>query len=86
MSTAVFTFSYIICTNGQKSYPVYKILNISFFVQSTKINQVSLERTIQDTFNDKILKEFGSLPSMQNPHKVGHYNLRSYIMPIRQNQ
>ena len=45
-----------------------------------------MERTIQDTFNDKILKEFGSVPSMQNPHKVGHYNFGSYIMLIRQNQ
>ena len=33
---------------------VHRVLNISFFVQSTKINPVSLERTIQDTFNDKI--------------------------------
>ena len=62
------------------------VVNISFFVQITKINQVSLKRTIQDTFNDKILKEFGSVPSMENPHKVGHYKLRSYIMLIRQNQ
>ena len=51
------------------------VVNISFFVQITKINQVSLKRTIQDTFNDKILKEFGPVPSMQNPHKVGHYKL-----------
>ena len=75
-----------IYTNGQKSCPVHKILNISFFVQSTKMNQVSSERTIQDTFNDKILKEFGSVPSMQNPLKVGHHKLGSYIMLIRQNQ
>ena len=73
-------------TNGQKSCPVHKILNISFFVQSTKINQVSMERTIQDTFNDKILKEFGSVPSLQNPYKVGHYKFGSCIMMIRQNQ
>ena len=45
-----------------------------------------MERTIQDTFNDKILKEFGSAPSMQNPHKVGHYKLGSCIMLVRQNQ
>ena len=29
-----------------------------------------MERTIQDTFNDKIFKEFGSVPSMQNLYKV----------------
>ena len=62
-------------TNGQKSCPVHKILNISFFNQTTKRNQVSLERTIQDTFIDIALKEFGSVPSMPNPHKVGHYKL-----------
>ena len=48
-------------------------IEISFFVQSTKINQVSMTRTIQDAFNDKILKKIGSVPSMQNSHKVGHY-------------
>ena len=42
--------------------------------------------TIQDAFNDRILKEFGPVPSMQNPHKVGHYKLGSCIMLIRQNQ
>ena len=45
-----------------------------------------MERTIQDTFNDKTLKEFGSVPSIPKPHKVGHYELGSYIMLIRQNQ
>ena len=44
-----------------------------------------MERTIQDTFNNKISKEFGSVPCMQNPHKVGHYKSGSYIMLIRQN-
>ena len=72
-------------TNGQKSCPVQKILNIAFFVQSTKINQVSMKRTNQGAFNDKILKEFVSVPYMQNPYKVGHYKLGSCIMLIRQN-
>ena len=48
-----------------------------------------MERTNQDTFNDKILKEFGSVPSMQPPpppYKVGDYKLGSCIMLMRQNQ
>ena len=85
-SKLVWCLGYLKYINGQKSCPVRKILNISFFVRSIKINQVSMERIIQDTLNDKILKEFGSVPSMQNLYKVGHYKLRSYIMLIRQNQ
>ena len=45
-----------------------------------------MDRTIQDTFNDKILKEFGSVPAMQNSLKVGHNKSGNYIMLIRQNQ